>query len=212
MAHASLVSLFSKYPDLEACRGSLDAAYELCVNSYRNNGKLMICGNGGSAADAMHIVGELMKGFLRRRPVPDTFRRELLNQDPDNGAYLADHLQGALPAISLTDNPALSTAFANDVASDMVFAQQVYGLGSAGDVLLAISTMGNSANVLNAVRVARVMGIHTIGLTGRHGGLLAKNCTAAVCVPRDTVADIQELHLPVYHWLCAALENAFWET
>jgi D-sedoheptulose 7-phosphate isomerase len=210
MKNASLVSLFGRYPDLEPCHDSLVAAYEVCVNSYRNKGRLLICGNGGSAADAEHIVTELMKGFLKRRPVPDSFRHDLARENPEYGSYLADHLQGALPAFSLVNNGALSTAFANDVAADMLFAQQVYGLGSTGDVLLAISTSGESANVLNAVRVARVLGITTIGLTGQHGGELSKNCVVAIRVPRTAVTEIQELHLPVYHWLCEALEAAFW--
>ena len=145
------------------------------------------------------LVGELMKGFLKPRPLHDT----------TIDASLRDRLQGALPSIALTGHPALATAFANDVAADMVFAQQVYGLGRRGDVLLGISTSGNSPNVVNATKIATARGLRTICLTGRSGGELKRLCGVAICVPADQTALVQELHLPVYHALCAMLEEEF---
>jgi D-sedoheptulose 7-phosphate isomerase len=176
---------------------------------YRHGGKLLICGNGGSAADSEHIVGELMKGYLSKRPLPDPVRQRFSAVFPDDGAYLADHLQGALPAISLVSQSSLLTAFANDVAADLIFAQQVYGYGRPGDVLLAISTSGNAANVVRAIQVARVQGLKSIGLTGRDGGALKTLCDLAIRVPADTTPTIQEYHIAVYHTLCALLEEEF---
>jgi D-sedoheptulose 7-phosphate isomerase len=158
--HPTLKNLRSRYPDLEACIGDIQSAYDLLQGAYRNGGKVLVCGNGGSAADGGHIVGELMKGFESKRPVNDNLRQKLEQLDPEEGTYLAERLQGALPAISLSEHTALITAVSNDVAADMIFAQQVFGLGKAGDVLIAISTSGNSANVLHAVRVAHALGLH----------------------------------------------------
>ena len=183
---------------------ALDQSLSVLEESFRNGGKLLICGNGGSAADSDHIVGELMKGFKKQRPVPADMREKL-------GEDLADHLQGALPAISLAGHAALSTAFLNDVAPDMVFAQQVYGYGNENDVLLAITTSGNSGNVLHAVKVAQAKNMKTIGLTGPKGGKLKEAADTCICVPGSCTADIQELHLPVYHALCAMLEERFFE-
>jgi D-sedoheptulose 7-phosphate isomerase len=171
--------------------------------SFASGGKLLVCGNGGSAADADHIVGELMKGFYKKRSLPAEEASKL-------GEY-ARYLQGALPAIALTQHAALSTAFLNDVNPEMGFAQQVYGYGRDGDVLLGISTSGNSKNVCNAVRVAMNLGIKTIGLTGRKGGRLSEISDVCIGVPADITADIQELHLPIYHTLCAMLEELFFD-
>jgi D-sedoheptulose 7-phosphate isomerase len=201
--------LIQKYPELESCRGDLEGAYQLLRACFQGGGKLLACGNGGSAADSEHIVGELMKGFLQRRPLPDDLRRRLAAVYPEDGAFLADHLQGALPAISLVNQVALNTAFANDVAPEMVFAQQVYGHGRPGDVLLEISTSGNALNVLRAAQVARVLGLKTLGLSGMDGGKLRGFCDVTICVPWTATADIQERHLPVIHALCAKLENEF---
>ena len=198
-----LERLLKRYPELEGCREVILEAYQIMEKAYRNGGKLLICGNGGSAADSDHIVGELMKGFKKQRPVPAEMRAKL--------GDLADHLQGALPAISLAGHAALSTAFLNDVAPDMVFAQQVYGYGNENDVLLAITTSGNSGNVLNAVSVAKAKNLKTIGLTGPKGGKLKEEADVCICVPGECTADIQEHHLPVYHALCAMLEDAFFE-
>ncbi len=204
-----LDALVQRAPGLNECAADIQAAFELLAATYRNGGKLLICGNGGSAADSEHIVGELMKGYLAKRPLPDALRQKFNAVFPDDGAYLADHLQGALPAISLVSQSSLLTAFANDVAADMIFAQQVYGYGRPGDVLLAISTSGNAANVVRATQVARVMGIHPIGLTGRRGGALKGLCDIAIRVPADETPFIQEYHIAVYHTLCAMLESEF---
>jgi D-sedoheptulose 7-phosphate isomerase len=201
--------LIVKYPELESCRGDLEGAYQLLKACFLGGGKLLACGNGGSAADSEHIVGELMKGFLQRRPLPDDLRRRLATAYPEEGNYLADHLQGALPAISLVNQVALNTAFANDVAPEMVFSQQVYGYGRPGDILLGISTSGNALNVLQAVQVARVLGLTTLGLSGADGGKLRALCDITIRVPWTATADIQERHLPVIHALCAKLENEF---
>ena len=171
----------------------------------------MVCGNGGSAADSEHIVGELMKGFLKKRQISEKEKDKLKSLFPGEWDYLSKNLQGALPAISLVSHPALSSAFINDVAADMVFAQQVYGYAKAGDVLLGISTSGNAKNVANAVMVARAAGMKTIGLTGGKGGFLQSLCDVTIRVPADETFKIQEYHLPVYHALCAMLEEEFFD-
>jgi len=163
----------------------------------------LACGNGGSAADADHIVGELMKGFFLKREIPEEEKEAI----GEMGAYL----QGALPAIALTGHSALSTAFLNDVHPEMVFAQQVYGYGKPGDVLIALTTSGNSVNVLHAADVARAKGMKVIGMTGRDGGKLKSKCDCCIIVPANVTADIQEYHLPIYHTLCAMLEDHFFE-
>lgn len=204
-----LRTLSQKYPDLAACIADIQAAFALLADTYRQGGKVLICGNGGSAADSEHIVGELMKGYLAPRPVPDDVRQQLLAAFPAHGDYLADHLQGALPAISLVSQTSFLTAYANDVAADMVFAQQVFGYGRPGDALLAISTSGQAANVLHALRVARVLGLRTIGLTGPDGGALQDLCDVTIRVPGARSPEIQERHAAVYHALCALLEEEF---
>jgi D-sedoheptulose 7-phosphate isomerase len=163
----------------------------------------------GSAADCEHIVGELMKGFLSPRPLPEEMKERLRTAIPDNGAYLADHLQGALAAISLASQTSLITACANDIAADMVFAQQVYGYGVVGDVVMGISTSGNARNVLHALQVGKALGLRTVGLTGKSGGLMRAACDVTICVPYDLTPEIQERHLPIYHALCVMLEEAF---
>jgi D-sedoheptulose 7-phosphate isomerase len=198
-----------KYPALEPCLGSIEQAYSLMERTYQQGGKVLTCGNGGSAADAEHIVGELMKGFMSKRKLSEAVRARLIAQYPDEGAYLADHLQGALPAISLVSQVSLMTAFANDVAADMVFAQQVYGYGRAGDTLIAISTSGDSPNILHAVRVARTLGLHTLGLTGSSGGTLKEICEVTICAPGKNTPEVQEYHLPIYHVLCTRIEAKF---
>ena len=188
--------LLERYPALEACRADIFAAVETICDAYRAGKKLILCGNGGSAADAEHIVGELMKGFLKKRPISEETRARLKAAFPEDADYLADNLQGALPAVSLVNQIALGTAFANDQAADLVFAQQVLGLGQAGDVLIAISTSG---------------GVRTIALTGRSGGKLKALADVTITVPDDETYRIQELHLPVYHALCIAAEEEFFE-
>ena len=206
-----LDGLFVRYPVLEACRAEIFAAAETICDAYRAGNKLLLCGNGGSAADAEHIVGELMKGFLKKRPLPAEIRARLQATFPEDAEYLAENLQDALPAVSLVNSVALGTAFANDQAADLVFAQQVLGLGRAGDVLVAISTSGNSKNVLYAVKTAKIAGLKTIALTGRSGGKLKPLADTTIAVPDDETYRIQELHLPVYHALCIAAEEEFFE-
>ncbi len=204
--------LLKRYPALEICRASLFAMVNVICESYRGGGKLITCGNGGSAADAMHIVGELMKGFLLPRRIekcrPEFVARaqELFPADVE---FFKANLQGALPAISLVGETSLLTAFANDVSPNLIFAQQIFGLGRRGDVLLAISTSGNSDNVLFAVEVARIMGLKIIAMTGRRGGRLKHLSDVSICVPADSSHTIQEFHLPIYHMLCIAAENEF---
>ena len=207
----TLKELYKKHPDLKACEADIILALELISKCYREKGKVMTCGNGGSASDSEHIVGELMKGFKSKRLLPYSFREKINNFYPEVGEYIADHLQGALPAISLTSNTPLNTAFANDVATDMVYAQQVYGYGNPGDILIGLSTSGNSVNVIRALQVARVKEVVTIGLTGLTGGKMAELCDVIIRVPRISTPDIQELHLPVYHALCLMIEQEFFE-
>ncbi len=202
--------LFERYPDLEVCRPDLELAYDMLGTCYRSGGKLLVCGNGGSAADTEHIVGELMKGYMLKRPLPPEARRKLAAvTSPVDATYLADHLQGALPAISLVSQSALITAFANDIDPEMIFAQQVYGYGRPGDVLWAISTSGNAKNILNAVQVARAMGLKTLGMTGPDGGMLKDFCDVTIRAPGGSTPDVQERHLPIYHTLCVLLEMDF---
>ena len=203
-----LSSLFERYPALQTCEPELRAAFDVLAAAYRNGNKLLVCGNGGSAADSDHIVAELMKGFLKRRPIP-TEHVAQLEPAGSAGKKIAARLEGTLAAISLPSQMSILTATANDGDFEMVFAQQVYGLGKPGDVLLAISTSGTSKNIVNAVIVANAFGLKSIALTGRSGGDLAPLADIAIKVPSDSVAEIQELHLPVYHWLSTELEAAF---
>ena len=204
--------LAQRRPDLTGCLGDVRRAGEVLAACFRQGGKLLVCGNGGSAADSEHIVGELMKGYRRLRPLPDEIRRKLEADWPGEGKNLAAHLQGALPAVSLVSQTALMTAFMNDVDPGMIFAQQVYGYGRPGDVLLGLSTSGNSANVLNALRVARTLGLHTIGMTGKGGGAMPAVCELTIRAPYERTSDIQEAHFPIYHALCAVLEDTFFSS
>lgn len=201
--------LFVQYPPLVACRAAILQSFLLLRECYRHQGKVLICGNGGSAADAEHMVGELMKGFMRKRPLATAQRAQFRTLFPAEGDELADHLQGALPAIALTGQIALSTAFLNDVAADMIFAQQVYGYARPGDVVLGISTSGNSTNVLNALKVGKALGAKTLGLTGQSGGQMKTLCDVVIGVPATVVYQVQEYHLPIYHVLCRMLEEEF---
>ena len=187
---------------------SLRRAFGVLAHCFRHGGKLLVCGNGGSAADSEHIVGELMKGFRQPRPLGAEERRRLAELFPEEGPLLARRLQGALPTLSLVSQVSLPSAVANDTGADMVFAQQVYGYGRPGDVLLAISTSGNALNVLNAVRVARAFGLKTLALTGQ-GGALAALCDVTVAVAGCDTAEIQECHQRLYHRLCGLLETEF---
>lgn len=198
---AQLDRLIRRYPSLEPLRETIWEAYRKLEASFASGGKLLVCGNGGSAADADHIVGELMKGFYLKRP--------LLPGDQEKLGETGKKLQRALPAIALTQHAGLSTAFLNDVDPLLIYAQQVYGYGRAGDCFLGISTSGNARNVCEAARVARAMGLTVLALTGAGGGTLRELSDVCIRVPETVTADIQERHLPVYHALCAMLEMHF---
>ncbi len=198
--------VLGNYPALEGCRGDIEAAFGILLECALRDGLIMTCGNGGSASDSAHIVGELMKGFKTGRPLNQRQLDALEFAFPKEGKAIAAHLQQAIKAVSLTDQAAISTAFANDVDPDMVFAQQVLGYGRRGDVLIGLSTSGNSRNVVNACKVAKAFGVKTIGFTGEAGGALAGLCDVTIRVPATETYRVQEYHLPVYHALCAMLE------
>ena len=207
MRHIDL--LVERYPSLESARNDIVAAYLLLEESYENGGKLLVAGNGGSAADAEHIVGELMKGFkLPRKPEAD-FAEKLVEENQELGSVLAENLQGALPAIALDGHPALSTAYMNDCEPLLCFAQQVNGYAKSGDVFLGISTSGNSKNVLFAATTAHAKGMKVIGLTGAKDSKLKDMSDVCIKAPQTETYMIQELHLPIYHCLCLMLEEKF---
>lgn len=201
--------LISRYPILETIKKDIIDAYLIMEECYQHDGKLLIAGNGGSAADSEHIAGELMKRFKTPRPVEPFFAEKLKSIDPIRGEDLARNLERGLMAIPLVAHEALSTAYINDVNGLGVFAQQLFGFGRSGDVFLGISTSGNSKNVMSASVVARAVGIKVIGLTGADGGELARVADIVVKVPENETYMIQELHLPVYHCWCLMLEDKF---
>ena len=201
--------LLERYPSLEVAKEDIIAAYLLMEESYENGGKLLVAGNGGSAADAEHIVGELMKGFKNPRKPKADFAEKLIAENHELGSVLAANLQGALPAIALDGHPALSTAYMNDCEPLLCFAQQVNGYGKAGDVFLGISTSGNSKNVLYAATTARAKGMRVVGLTGKEDSKLKDMSDVCIKVPQTETYMIQELHLPIYHCLCLMLEDNF---
>lgn len=207
-----LDQLTERYPCLSAIRPELEKAYETLRECYAKGGKLLAAGNGGSCADSEHIVGELMKGFVKRRELPEEMKAALKQADPALGEELSGCLQQALPAIALTGHAGLSTAFANDVNADMAYAQQVMGYGNEGDVFLGITTSGNSLNVRYAAAAARAKGMKVISLTGRDGGKIRELSDICLIVPEQETFKIQELHLPVYHVLCLMLEDCFFES
>lgn len=202
-------TLIERYPVLSVCAKDIEAAYLIMEEAYENDHKLLIAGNGGSAADSEHIAGELMKRFKTPRPVPKDFAEKLKKIDPERGENLAKNLERSLMAIPLVAHEALTTAYINDVDGLGVFAQQLYGFGRAGDVFLGISTSGNSKNVMSATVVARALDIKVIGLTGAKGGELKDVSDVCIRVPEDETYIIQELHLPVFHCLCLMLEDRF---
>ena len=201
--------LIKRYPALEAVRQEIIDGYLLMESCYCHGGKLLIAGNGGSAADAEHIAGELMKRFRRPRPVSPEFAAKLTEIDPVRGPDLAKNLECGLMAIPLVAHEALTTAYINDVDAVGVFAQQLFGFGRPGDVFLGISTSGNSKNIMSATVVARAMGIKVLGLTGASGGELAKAADVCVKAPESETYRIQEYHLPIYHCWCLMLEDRF---
>jgi D-sedoheptulose 7-phosphate isomerase len=199
----------SRFRQLERCRESLITAFNAICECYRNGGKLLTCGNGGSASDAEHITCELMKKFRIRRDVGDEVKKKLFDLGYSDAEYISSHLEKTLPAISLVSQTSLITAVVNDTAGDMIYAQQVFGYGKAGDILWVLSCSGNSPNILNAVKVARMLDMVVIGFTGESGGALAPLCQIPVCFPSSVTACIQEMHLPAYHLLCAMVEEEF---
>lgn len=201
--------LLRRYPVLDCIKQDVINAYLIMEECFEKGGKLLVAGNGGSAADSEHIAGELMKRFKIPRPVSEEYAKKLIQIDPERGPQLAKNLEQSLMAIPLVAHEALSTAYINDVDGLGVFAQQLMGFGRAGDVFLGISTSGNSKNIINATVVARASGIKVIGLTGASGGELASVSDVAIKVPEMETYMIQELHLPVYHCLCLMLEDRF---
>lgn len=203
--------LIQRYPVLKSCKAEILSAYKVIKDSYINGGKLLIAGNGGSASDSEHIVGELMKSFLFHRAIDETLAEKLEKEYGKEGQKLSEKLEGALSAIPLTSMPALTSAFANDVDSTVDFAQKLNGYGNKGDVFFGISTSGNSKNIISALMVAHAKEIHTILLSGGNGGKCANLADISICVPETETFKIQELHLPVYHAICSMLEADFFE-
>ena len=202
-------TLLTRYPALASCEEAIRAALDLIVDTYRRGGKVLVCGNGGSAADSEHIVGELMKGFLKRRPLSEEKKAQMRARLPLIGEDILSRLQCGLPAVSLPSMLSLNTAFCNDIDPALVYAQAVLSLGRDNDILIAISTSGNSENVCTAVKTAKALGLKVIGLTGKDGGELKDSADICICVPEEETFKIQELHLPVYHFICAEVEKHF---
>ncbi|MBU0533867.1 MAG: SIS domain-containing protein [Candidatus Omnitrophica bacterium] len=203
--------LCKRHPDLIACKKDIESAIDTVKECYKNNNKVLTCGNGGSAADAEHIVGELMKGSRKKRKVSSVFSEKIKGFYPQECKQLCDNLQIPLPAISLTSHLSFTTAFNNDMNPEFTFTQQLFGLGKEGDVLIALSTSGNAKNVINACKLAKVLGIKTIALTGKDGGTLKDICDIVIRVPEEETFLVQEYHLPIYHAICSAIENEFFE-
>lgn len=206
------MNVYDRYECLNITKESIENAKNIIIESFKSGGKLLLCGNGGSCADCDHIVGELMKGFLSKRSLSEEQKQAMIkNADYINREWL-EELQGGLPAISLTSQNALNTAFCNDVNPELLYAQQLIGLGKSEDVLLCISTSGNSKNVCAAAIVGKALGIIVIGLTGKTGGKLKEIADVCICAPETETYKIQELHLPIYHYICAEIENYFFNS
>lgn len=206
-----LNELIERYPALSEIKDDIAKATEEIIACYENGGKVLLCGNGGSCADCDHIAGELMKGFLKKRPLSVPKKEELTNNEPSLDDEFLSKLQCGLPAVSLPSMTAPNSAFANDVDPDLIYAQGVLALGKAGDVLIGISTSGNSKNVCAAAKIAKATDCKVIGLTGCKGGELKEYADVCICVPESETFKIQELHLPVYHCICAMVEEYFFE-
>ncbi|GHV89654.1 phosphoheptose isomerase [Spirochaetia bacterium] len=203
--------LIGRYPALSGIRDQIQEACDLIIKTYEAKGKLLIAGNGGSAADSEHIVGELMKSFVRKRALPAGFCAKLEKINSELGGYLSARIQPGLPAIALTGHSSLSSACINDIDGSVTFAQQVYGYGNAGDLFLGISTSGNAKNVLYAALTAKAKDMKVIGLSGNTGGRLAEYADVSIIVPETETFKIQEFHLPIYHALCLAVEEHFFK-
>jgi len=210
MKNDSIDQLCERYPALSDLRNNISDASGMIIGCYTNGGKLLICGNGGSSTDADHFTGELMKSFESCRPLDDSFKKRLQKISGTRGKYLALKLEHSLPAISLSSSIALTTAISNDTDPSLVFAQQVMGYGNENDVLIGISTSGNSQNIVDACITAKALNINVIGITGKTGGKMKQYCDVLVNVPETGTALIQELHLPVLHTICRIVENYFY--
>ena len=197
--------LLMRYPNLEACIEDIEKAKDAMIACYEQGGKILLCGNGGSSADCEHIAGELMKGFLKKRPVLEDERLKEFDED------FLKRLQGGLPAIALPSMTGVNTAFANDVDPEMVYAQAVLALGKENDILIGLSTSGNAVNVANALTVAKALNMKVIGLSGGTGGKMKEISDICICAPEKETYKIQELHLPIYHYLCAMVEDYFYK-
>jgi len=204
-----LQHLIERYPELEPIKSDIGKACDILIESFAKGGKLLIAGNGGSAADAEHITGELMKSFVKKRKLPDSFIKNMAGSDPETAEYLLKNLQPGLPAISLSGHVSLNTACINDIGGEITFAQQVYGYGKEDDVFLGISTSGNAKNVYYAAVTAKAKNLKIIALTGGDGGRLKNITDISIIVPEKETYKIQELHLPVYHCLCLMIEEHF---
>jgi phosphoheptose isomerase len=202
--------LCKKYPQLNGIKDSIDKAAATIIKCYTRVGKLLICGNGGSSADADHIAGELMKSFESDRSLDDSMKNRLIEICGSRGKFLAEKLEHGLPAISLTAHSALTSAIANDMGAPLVFAQQIIGYGMENDVLLAISTSGNSQNIIDACITAKALNLNVIGITGKTGGKMKQYCDVLVNVPEIRTSYVQELHLPLLHTICNIVENHFY--
>lgn len=185
-------------------------AYKILDECYKNNGKLLVCGNGGSAADADHIVGELVKGFTKLRPLNAELKGKIKGYG-DFGIEMADILQESLPAINLSAHTSLITAILNDIGGEEIYAQQVVGYGNKGDVLIGISTSGNSKNIIKAGVIAKAKGMKLISFSGRNGGKMKELFDVSLIMPSEITSEIQNLHSIVYHLLCKMLEVDRWE-
>ena len=205
------IELYQHYPELCTCKSDIDKALKLILKTYQNGGKLLLCGNGGSCADCDHIVGELMKGFLLRRPPSDALKKKISAVDEELGAHLSSNLQMGLPAISLHSQSGLLSAFCNDVDADTVYAQALLACGKKEDLLICLSTSGNSKNVVYAAVMAKALGIPVLSLTGEKESRLSKLGDVTIRVPSSETYRVQEYHLPVYHYLCAEVEAAFFK-
>lgn len=204
-----LQELINRYPSLEICKEEIQKAADAMIGCYALGNKILTCGNGGSCADADHIVGELMKGFLKKRPLSEQQKKTMLERNPQLEAAVLEKLQQGLPALSLCSLTALNSAFCNDVDPALMYGQAVMGMCREGDILLCMSTSGNAENVYWAAQVGRALGCTVIGLTGAKGGKLKEIADICICVPETKTFKVQELHLPVYHYLCAVTEAHF---
>jgi D-sedoheptulose 7-phosphate isomerase len=205
-----LDTLCDRYPSLTVVKNSIAEAARMIITCYSNSGKLLICGNGGSCADADHFAAELMKSFESARPLDETFKKRLYEISGTRGKYLGENLEHSLPAIPLPSHTALATAISNDTGASLVYAQQLIGYGDEGDVLIGISTSGNSQNIVDACITAKALNLNVIGITGKTGGKMKQYCDLLINVPETRTAWVQELHLPVLHTICLMVENHFY--